>query len=253
MPCMVRAMRRDGPPSAFKGLLGGGRGTLNGVEISMKVWSVGEAGQQNRYGGWLVFRAWQVRLMAKASTAAPMGVMPLLEASMWQSLPTFPHPLGETLDPVFRIGDGGTTVSCSLLGASLLRWNRPGDPWYVEVGGVGQQVEHPPHAWSGGWATSVFLVRSGRHLPSSFGHVVPPRCCRGQRRGSWQIRSMRRFSVSTASGVVRVARLCASCVLLFGVLYVLWCLGVALPLFRVSPGFPTNQAVWSLHHLLAYQ
>jgi hypothetical protein len=29
-----------------------------------------------------------------------------------------------------------------------------------------------------------------------------------------------------------------------GVLYVLWCSGVALPLFRVSPGFPTNQAVW---------
>jgi hypothetical protein len=33
-----------------------------------------------------------------------------------------------TLDLVFRIGDGGAIVSCSLLGASLLRWNRPGRP-----------------------------------------------------------------------------------------------------------------------------
>jgi hypothetical protein len=46
------------------------------------------------------------------------------------------------------------------------------------------------------------------------------------------------FGVHCERSVVRVARPCASCVLLPGVLYVLWCFRCGLPLFRVSSGFP---------------
>jgi hypothetical protein len=139
------------------------------------------------------------------------------------------HPLGETLDPVFRVGVGGAKASYSLLGASFL-----------EVEPV-RQICGPLRL-----ATMVCSSWSTLHMPGAseepfglahrFGeaHVLLFRACRSSLVLS---RLAKRLLVDQVDATVfgehcersvaRVARPCASRVPPTSVLYVLWCLSVA--------------------------
>jgi hypothetical protein len=114
-------------------------------------------------------------------------------------------------------------------------------PWFVKVGNNSSLWEHPTNMRSTSWALWCLLVGSERHMPSSFGCVVPLYVVNAS------FRCARWVELLKCPAVCQVV-CCA------GVLYVLWCFRCGLPFLRFFPFFiKLTMQFRSFDHVLSNQ